>query len=115
MTAQLKPDTWTRVCMINDLVPDSGVAAKLDDRQIALFYLPNEERVYAISNRDPFSNANVIARGITGDRQGTPVVASPLYKHHFSLEDGQCLEDDTIQLDTWPTRIDDDHVYIAIQ
>jgi len=115
MTAQLKPETWTPICTTVDLVPDSGVAAKIQNQQIALFYLPDENRVYALSNKDPFSNANVIARGITGDLQGKTVVASPLYKQHFSLEDGQCLEDDSVRLDTWPTRIEDDHVYISIQ
>lgn len=115
MTAQLKPETWLPICAKNDLVPDSGVAAKINDRQIALFYLPEEERVYALSNRDPFSNANVIARGITGDLQGQPVVAGPLYKQHFRLDTGECLEDDSIRLDTWATRIDGDRVYISIQ
>ncbi len=32
---------------------------------------------------------------------GVPVVASPLYKQHFRLEDGQCLEDDSVTLRIW--------------
>ena len=115
MTAQLKPDTWTPLCTVEDLVPESGVAAKINGRQVALFYVPEEQRVYALDNRDPFSEANVIARGIIGDLQGKPVVASPLYKQHFSLLDGECLEDDSIRLDTWETRIDGEQVYISVQ
>ena len=34
------------------------------------------------------------ARGIVGDIKGVAVVASPVYKQHFSLKSGHCLEDD---------------------
>jgi nitrite reductase/ring-hydroxylating ferredoxin subunit len=46
-----------------------------------------------LSNKDPFSQANVMARGIIGDLQGERVIASPIYKQHFSLATGRCLED----------------------
>ena len=74
---------------------------------MAIFYLPRqrsqgqEKELYALDHFDPFSNANVIARGIIGDVKGSPVVASPLYKQHFRLEDGQCLEDEDVKLRTW--------------
>ena len=51
--------------------------------------------LYAIDNHDPFSQANVLSRGIVGDLKGRDVVASPIYKHHFDLNTGECLEDDT--------------------
>lgn len=113
MTAQLKPQTWIPICQVSDLVPESGVAARVEDLQIALFYLPDSEQVYALANRDPFSDANVIARGIVGDLQGKTVVASPLYKQHFCLETGQCLEDENVSLDSWPARIEDGQVLIS--
>lgn len=69
-------------------------------------------RVYAIDNHDPFSNANVIGRGIMGDLKGQVVVASPLYKQHFRLEDGQCLEDPTVRLRTWDARLENGRVAI---
>jgi len=40
------------------------------------------------------------------------VVASPIYKQHFRLEDGHCLEDETVQLRTWPLRFDGETVMI---
>lgn len=69
-------------------------------------------QVYAIDNHDPFSNANVIGRGIMGDLKGQLVVASPLYKQHFRLEDGQCLEDPAIRLRTWDARLENGKVMI---
>ncbi|XKE44473.1 nitrite reductase small subunit NirD [Halomonas organivorans] len=109
--------TWQPLCTRDDLVPFSGVAAWLETAdgpaQVALFYLPGlDTELYALDHRDPFAGANVIARGIVGDLHGEPVVASPLYKQHFRLRDGRCLEDETVHLRTWTVRFDDDRVMI---
>ncbi|MCH4091401.1 nitrite reductase large subunit NirB [Acetobacter sp.] len=110
------PFHWTTLCGQDDLVENSGVVAWHDGSQIALFYLPATEttaaRVYAIDNHDPFSNANVIGRGIMGDLKGQLVVASPLYKQHFRLEDGQCLEDANVRLRTWDARMENRKIEI---
>ena len=83
---------WQMICAREDLVPGSGVCALVEGEQVALFYLPGEEQeVYALSNRDPIGDANVLSRGVIGDISGRLVVASPLYKQHFDLVTGQCL------------------------
>lgn len=99
-------DTGQKLCTTADLVAFSGVAAWLETpsgpAQVALFYLPGHaNELYAVDHFDPFANAYVIARGIIGDLKGVAVVASPIYKQHFRLEDGQCLEDDSVKLRTW--------------
>ncbi|KPQ26648.1 nitrite reductase small subunit NirD [Halomonas sp. HL-93] len=109
--------TWQKVCHKADLVEFSGVAAWLDSgappAQVAIFYLPGHgNELFALDHHDPFSNANVIARGIVGDLKGAPVVASPIYKQHFRLEDGQCLEDEDVKLRTWPIEFKGDEVWI---
>ncbi|KDU96372.1 hypothetical protein GLUCORHAEAF1_02910 [Komagataeibacter rhaeticus AF1] len=115
-TAPAGPQDWTELCGLDDLVAKSGVVAWHDGSQIALFYLPATgdapARVFAIDNHDPFSNANVIGRGIMGDLKGQLVVASPLYKQHFRLVDGQCLEDPAIRLRTWDARVENAKVAI---
>ena len=68
-----------------------------------------------VSNHDPFSKANVLSRGIVGSIQGDFVVASPIYKQRFNLATGQCLEDETIQLDTWPVHCKDGSIFIESQ
>ena len=60
--------------------------------------------LYAIGNRDPYSGAYVISRGITGSHDGVPTVASPMYKHVFDLRNGACLDDPTVALPTYPVR-----------
>lgn len=104
-----------KACSLNDLARDAGVAVKLADRQIALFFLPDENpSVYAIDNFDPFGEANVLARGIVGDQSGELVVASPIYKQHFSLLSGQCLEDESMTVKTYPVSVEDNAVFVWV-
>lgn len=107
---------WRAVCTRQDLVANSGVVALLDGQQIALFYVPQAEApqtLYAIDNRDPKSGANVIGRGLIGHLGGQLVVASPLYKQHFRLADGSCVQYPEQQLRTWQARFNGDAVEVA--
>jgi nitrite reductase (NADH) small subunit len=107
---------WITLCSESDLVCGSGVCALLETggkpQQVALFRETADGPVYAISNFDPIGGANVLSRGIIGSLGNKLVVASPLYKQHFCLEDGQCLEDPTVKVPAWPARIVDGQVQI---
>jgi NAD(P)H-dependent nitrite reductase small subunit len=103
---------WQDVCSIDNLQPDSGVCALVEGQQVALFYMPKESAIYAINNYDPFGNANVLSRGLIGDINGQPVVASPLYKQHFNLQTGVCLEDETVTIPVYAVRIESGSVQI---
>jgi NAD(P)H-dependent nitrite reductase large subunit/NAD(P)H-dependent nitrite reductase small subunit len=101
---------WRPVCDASEALPDSGLAALVDGRQIALFRVGDQ--VYALDNYDPNSEANVLARGLIGDVQGEPVVASPIYKHHFSLITGRCIEDPEQSVRAYPARIADGRIWV---
>ncbi|WP_166253253.1 nitrite reductase small subunit NirD [Marinobacter salicampi] len=104
---------WDVVCKVADLVPDSGVAVWTSSGPVAVFYLPERlPALFAIGHQDPFSGANVLARGITGDIKGEPVVASPLYKQHFSLLSGQCLEDESVRVPVYRVLVDGDQIRV---
>lgn len=96
---------WRTVCALGELWPDSGVAALIGQEQVAVFRVGEGEEIYAIGNRDPFSGANVLARGIVGDLGGELVVASPVYKQHFQLRDGLCLEDASVSVPIYAVRV----------
>lgn len=102
---------WTPICPLDDIVPDSGVCALVGGRQVAIFRVAGDQ-VYALANHDPFSRANVMSRGIIGDLKGELVVASPVYKQHFSLATGQCLEDSTVKLETFAVRVNNNTVEV---
>jgi nitrite reductase [NAD(P)H] large subunit len=101
---------WQSICSLEDLPPDSGCAALIEGRQVAIFRVGNG--VHALDNFDPNSAANVLSRGIVGDIDGQPVVASPVYKQHFSLATGRCLEDPEHSVRAWPARILDGQVWV---
>jgi len=105
--------TWTRVCSLDALVPDRGAAALVDGHQIAIFRLSDSGAVHAVAHHDPFSGANVMARGLVGSRQGAATVASPMHKQSFDLVTGQCLDDPAVALRVWPTRVVDGWVEIG--
>lgn len=105
---------WVRVCQLSDIQPNTGVCALLNGEQVAIFRLSNSDRVYALSNYDPFSKAYVLSRGIVGDRQGILKVASPIYKQNFNLETGQCLDDESVKIPTFPVRVVDEMVQIGL-
>jgi NAD(P)H-dependent nitrite reductase small subunit len=108
---------WAFVCRIEDIVPNTGVCAKVGERQVAVFRLMSpdgeEEGVYAISNHDPRSGANVLSRGLVGDLGGEIVVASPVYKNHYCLKTGRCLEDEQYSVEVFPVRLSDDGLILV--
>ncbi|WBO66490.1 nitrite reductase small subunit NirD [Streptomyces camelliae] len=97
-------DGWFTACDLNALLPGRGAAALLPDgRQVALFR-DRSDRLYAIDNRDPFSGAAVLSRGLTGTHEGRPFVASPLLKQRFDLVTGECLDDETVRVTAYEVR-----------
>ncbi|KYG08834.1 nitrite reductase small subunit [Sorangium cellulosum] len=96
---------WVEVCGVEDIIPNTGVCALLGKRQVAVVRVGEGEEIYAISNFDPFSKAFVLSRGIVGDKGGVPKIASPIYKQSFDLRTGQCLDDPTVRIPVYPTRI----------
>ncbi len=114
---------WIDVCSVDDLQPDSGVCALVAGAQVAIFWMPvlsgaegpeTEAKVYAVGNYDPFGNANVLSRGLIGDIGGQPVVASPLYKQHYNLQTGVCLEDESVKIPVYAIRIDNGSVQVDL-
>lgn len=111
MTVALELD-WIPVCTLDDLLPERGVAALVDGAQVAVFRT-HDQRVYATCNRDPFSGAPVLSRGIVGTRGDIPVVISPMYKQQIDLRTGRCLDDTSVSVPTWPVRIVGERVEVG--
>jgi nitrite reductase (NADH) small subunit len=103
---------WTAVAVVAELPRNRGVCALIGARQIALFRTDSDV-VYAIDNYDPFSRANVVARGVIGDRDGIPKVASPIYKQSFDLRTGVCLDDPAVSIPVYAVRVRNGEVQVA--
>ncbi|MFT3926031.1 MAG: nitrite reductase small subunit NirD [Myxococcales bacterium] len=96
---------WTRVCALTDILPNTGVCVLLAGEQVAVFRVGGGETCFAIGNFDPFSRANVLSRGLVGDRNGRIKVASPIFKQNFCLKTGECLDDDTVSVPAYDLRV----------
>lgn len=104
---------WTAVCAADDILPNTGVCALVDDRHVAVFRVGQGE-FFAIDNVDPKSNASVLSRGLVGNLGDRIVVASPLYKNHFDLRSGACIESPEYSVHAHEVRIDDGQVLVAL-
>lgn len=105
---------WTEICALDDLIPESGAPALLGNVQVALFRLA-DDTVHAVSQRDPFSGANVLSRGIVGTVGDVATLTSPMYKQVWALHTGECLDPvgkDPINLTTFEVSISDGTVRI---
>ena len=107
---------WVALCDLSAIPANAGMAARLANRQIALFHLPDHpQQVFALSNHEPDSDANVLARGLVGDVKGEPVVISPLYKQRFRLHDGRSVDDAQLALSVWPVKVENGRVWVQEQ
>jgi len=106
-------ENWTPVCNLDEMVPNTGVCALLGGEQVAVFHVDDgAQHVYAIGNYDANSGASVISRGLVGNLGERIVVASPIYKHHFDLRTGECLEALEHSVGTFRARIAEGKVWV---
>jgi len=117
--------TMQKICTLDDIIPEAGVCALVSteagDKQVAIFRT-KEDELFAIDNFDPFSNANVLSRGLiggtvvtneAGEETDVLYVASPIYKQRFNLATGQCLDDETVKLGSYEVSLDGDTVMVG--
>ena len=105
---------WKTICSKADLSPNTGVCALFGGEQVAIFWEARNDKLFAVSNFDPIGEANVLSRGIMGSLGEKLVVASPLYKQHFCLESGVCLEEEEHVLKTYAVRELDGEVQLQV-
>ena len=99
---------WVAVCHRDEVPSDGGVCVLHDGMQIAIFHLAGRDEWYAVQNRCPHWNEQVLWRGLTGERDGEPKIACPMHKRTFSLRSGAAFGADTADLLTFAVRVDDD-------
>lgn len=107
--------SWSAVCSLDDIVPNTGICALVKDKHVAVFHVKGDtEQLFAIDNYDPNSNASVLSRGLVGNLGERIVVASPIYKHHFDLLSGECLEAPQNSVAAYPVRVENRKVLVAV-
>jgi nitrite reductase (NADH) small subunit len=98
-------EQWFAVCDRDRLEPGRGLAALLPDGRQAALFADRRGNLYAVENRDPFTGAYVLSRGLLGSTaEGRAYVASPLLKQRFDLASGSCLDDDEVSVAAFAVR-----------
>lgn len=105
---------WTAVCAASDILPDTGVCALVGGVHVAIFSVGREQALFAIDNVDPKAQASVLSRGLVGSLGARIVVASPLYKNHFDLRSGECLEAPEHSVRAHAVRVHEGRVLVAL-
>ena len=82
----------------------SLLGQRIDDAGVAKY----------LKNVDPNTNASVLSRGLVGSLGERVVVASPIFKHHFDLRSGECLEAPERSVAAYPVRVENDTVLVAV-
>jgi len=103
----------TAVCTIEQITPDRGIAALVGGTAVAIFLLSTGE-LHAIDNLDPISGASVLSRGVVGDADGVPTVASPIYKQRFDLRTGRCLDAEDVRVAVHRVQVVDGVVRVGL-
>ena len=103
--------SWTAVCAASEILSNTGVCALVEGHHVAVFRI-GDSAFHAIDNIDPKSGASVLSRGLIGSLGERVVVASPLYKNHFDLATGECLEAPEHSIRTHPVRMEGEQVLV---
>jgi nitrite reductase (NADH) small subunit len=115
MSHDRNPLNWVSICALDDIVPNTGVCALVEGKQVAVFNVAQGGgSVYAIDNYDPCSQAAVLSRGLIGSLGERIVVASPIYKQHFDLRTGECLEAPEHSVSAFAAQVKDGQVWVAV-
>lgn len=104
---------WKRVCDLSQIPLNGSACVKIGELQVALFRFEDVDEVLAIENRCPHREVMVLSRGLIGCEGEQLKVSCPMHKHCFDLRTGEHLGGDpTWRLQTFPTRIESDQVYL---
>jgi len=105
--------TWTPIIEKDKLIADTGVCALVSGKQVAIFFDGKTDQLFALDNYCPASNANVLSRGLISSIRDILTVSSPLYKEHFNLTTGECLENSALSVAVYGIRVNQGIVEIA--
>ncbi len=104
---------WITVCQVSDITPGTGVCALVKGEQVALFRPYQDERIFALSNIDPFAQASVLSRGLIAEHNNELWIVSPLKKQRFRLTDGLCAEDTAYSVAAFAVKVTDGTVSVS--
>lgn len=107
--------SWIEVGSKSDFVANVGTPVLYGDTQLAIFNNEMRGEWYCTQNMCPHKQAFVLSQGIIGSTgDSTPKVACPLHKKTFSLETGEGISDESLNILTFPVKLEGDKVLVEL-
>lgn len=98
---------WIKVAQIGDLPSGEGKTVDCLGNAIALF---NDGCIFkAIENECPHAGGS-LGEGMLSDG----CVVCPLHQWTFCLENGRFLRNESVRLKTYPTKVEGEDVFVAL-
>jgi nitrite reductase (NADH) large subunit len=103
--------SWVKLAKVDEVPEEGGTALAYGASQLALFNFKSTGKWFLTQNMCPHKREMVLARGLLGDKAGTPKVACPFHKKTFNLETGASISDEDLSIATFPAKVEDGWVY----
>ncbi|WP_019535223.1 nitrite reductase small subunit NirD [Paenibacillus ginsengihumi] len=101
--------TYCAVGRLEDFPPQLGRVVQVEGRELAVFRT-SDGQIYAVENRHPHPKGGPLAEGIVSGH----ILFDPLYDWKIDLETGLVQAPDTGQVSTYPVKLDNGTVLVAI-
>lgn len=85
---------------------DAGTFVSLADKELAVFHLPDQDRVFVIDNACPHAGGNLSGGEVTGR-----IVSCKWHQWEFDLATGVCTHSRLARVRTYPVEIRDGVVW----
>ncbi len=105
---------WQLACKVEDVPEDGGACALINGEQIAIYNFARRGEWFATQNLCPHKQQMALSRGMIGTVLDEPKIACPFHKKTFSLKSGACLSGDDYQIKTYPVKVENGEVFVAI-
>lgn len=104
---------WQDICALSELNPGEGVCALVQDQHLALFLLRSGQ-LFALDNHDPLGKANSVFRARIDEESRTLALEAAGQKRRYCLHSGRNLEQQEVSLATFPVRVKNNRVQLAL-
>lgn len=107
--------SWIEVGSTTDFLPNIGTPILYGDTQLAVFNNAKRGEWYCTQNMCPHKQAFVLSQGIIGATEdNTPKVACPLHKKTFDLKTGEGINDESLNILTFPVKLEGTKVMVEL-
>ena len=114
---------WHDVGALADVERRGRLVVRVNGRELGVLHDPQSGALHAVRNRCPHQGAPLCLGVVAARAHGAPgvyelgadtVVRCPWHGWEFELATGRCPEDATMRVATYPVRVEDGRVLVAV-